>query len=108
MRILIIGAGALLLAGCGGWPFRVNDKPIIQTERIETIVPVPCNVEMCKQPAYLENVPEGQILLEGNAALAEVKEYRACYARIKAQLEACRNVPATTTTTKGPANGSPK
>ena len=105
MRALIVIAGALLLTGCPSM-FRVNDKPIIQTERIETIVPVPCTVEMCKQPAYLDAVPEGQILLDGNAALAELKEYRACYARIKAQLEACRS--ATPQPTKGPANGNAK
>ena len=80
---------SLLLAGCAG-------KPVIQTQVIEKMVPVPCHVEMpaeCKEAYAVDRVSTKDGMLAINRALRmEIEERRACEVMLRAAVQGCNSL----------------
>lgn len=83
MRYIVI---AMLLAGCAG-------KPAIQTQVIEKLVPVHCEVEQpaeCKEAYAADRVSTADNALIINRALrAELEERAACEVMLRAAVKGC-------------------
>ncbi len=77
---------SLALSGCAG-------KPVIQTQVIEKLVPVPCTVEMpaeCRGAYAVDRVSPADDALTINRALrAEVEERWACEIMLRAAVKGC-------------------
>lgn len=77
---------SLALAGCAG-------KPVIQTQVIEKLVAVPCEVEMpaeCKDAYAVDRVSPADDALKINRALrSEIEERAACEVMLKAAVKGC-------------------
>lgn len=82
---------SLLLAGCAG-------KPVIQTQVIEKLVAVPCEVEMpaeCKDAYAVDRVSPVDNALSINRALrAEIEERWACEIKLRAAVRGCNSAPS--------------
>jgi len=85
IAVLIV---SLALAGCAG-------KPVIQTQVIEKLVAVPCEVETpveCKDSYAIDRVSPADDALKINRALrAEVEERSACEVMLRAAVRGCNS-----------------
>ncbi|WP_025041043.1 hypothetical protein [Nitrosospira briensis] len=83
IAILVI---SLTLAGCAG-------KPVIQTQVIERLVAVPCEVETpaeCRDAYAVDRVSPADDALTINRALrAEIEERWACEIKLRAAVRGC-------------------
>ncbi|MBA4141949.1 MAG: hypothetical protein H0X43_02865 [Nitrosospira sp.] len=86
IRLTLVPALALLLAGCAG-------KPVIQTQVIEKLVAVPCLVNIpqeCKSAYAADRVSVKDDALTINRALrAEIEERWACEIKLLAAVKGC-------------------
>src|SRR5687768_8903851 len=85
MKIFIIGL-TIALAGCAG-------KPVIQTQVVEKLVAVPCNVTLpaeCKDSYAVDRVsPADDALVINRALRSEIEERWACEIKLRAAVKGC-------------------
>ena len=87
-RIAIL---SLVLVGCAG-------KPVVQTQVIEKLVAVPCEVKLpeeCRDAYSVDRVSVKDDPITINRALrAEIEERWACEVMLKAAVRGCNSGPA--------------
>lgn len=86
LLISVAFSASVLLAGCAG-------KPVVQTQVIEKLVPVPCHVEMpeeCKDAYAMDRVSVKDDVLAINRAMRmELEQRAACEVMLKAAIRGC-------------------
>jgi hypothetical protein len=82
----VLVLGLVLLSGCAS-------KPIIQTQVIEKLVPIPCEVQIpseCRETYALDRVSISDDMLTINRAIrAEIEERAACELMLRAAVKGC-------------------
>jgi uncharacterized lipoprotein YajG len=86
IRILLVLAGAVFIAGCETAP------PIVETVIVEKPVPVPCKIPSITRPLFEVNrvSPADDMVTINRALRAELEQRRGYEIKLEAGVKACQ------------------